>query len=132
RNGRLGKLKQVTVFLPAGLHGGPFPILPVPEGLNWDFYRGQAAKVDYGKERCHTTFRYWYDYSGGTMTDWGAHHNDIARWAIGEEGPLAVVGRALAQPVPGGYSAISEYEVTFTWGKGVKHVVKTTTADNIY
>jgi len=38
--------------------------------------------VDYVKERCHTTFRYWWDYSGGTNTDWGAHHNDIARWPL--------------------------------------------------
>jgi predicted dehydrogenase len=132
RNGRLGKLKQVTVFLPAGLRAGPFPTLPVPDGLNWDFYLGQAAKVDFVKERCHTTFRYWYDYSGGTMTDWGAHHNDIARWAIGQDGPVAVESQALAQPVPGGYTTFSEYEATFTWANGVKHVVKTTKDDSIF
>jgi predicted dehydrogenase len=132
RNGRLGKLKEITVFLPAGLRGGPFPTLPPPEGLNWDFYLGQAPKVDYVKERCHLTFRYWYDYSGGTMTDWGAHHNDIARWAIGQEGPVAVEGKPLAKPVPSGYTTFSEYEVTFTWANGLKHVVKTTKDDNIF
>lgn len=132
RNGRLGKLREVTVYLPAGLHGGPFPSLPVPEGLNWDLYLGQAPKVDYVKERCHTTFRYWFDYSGGTMTDWGAHHNDIARWAIGLEGPETVEGKVLAPPVPGGYTAFSEYEVVYTWANGVRHVVKTTRDDNIY
>lgn len=132
RNGRLGKLKEVTVYLPAGLHGGPFPSQPVPAELNWDFYLGQAPKVDYVKERCHTTFRYWFDYSGGTMTDWGAHHNDIARWAIGFEAPEAVEGRVLTAPVPGGYTAFSEYEVVFTWANGVRHVVKTTRDDNIY
>jgi myo-inositol 2-dehydrogenase / D-chiro-inositol 1-dehydrogenase len=88
--------------------------------------------VDYVKERCHLTFRYWYDYSGGTMTDWGAHHNDIARWAIGLDGPTAVESKRLAEPVPGGYTAYSEYEVTYTWANGVTHVVKTTTDDNIY
>jgi predicted dehydrogenase len=132
RNGRIGQLKQVTVFLPAGLRGGPFPATPAPDGLNWDFYLGQAPKVDYVKERCHLTFRYWFEYSGGTMTDWGAHHNDIARWAIGEDGPLEVEGTVLAKPIPGGYTAFSEYEVTFTWGRGVKHVAKTTRDDNIY
>ncbi|MFO1497714.1 MAG: Gfo/Idh/MocA family oxidoreductase [Verrucomicrobiota bacterium] len=132
RNGRLGKLKQATVFLPAGLQGGPFPSLPVPEGLNWDFYLGQAPSVDYVKERSHTTFRYWFDYSGGTMTDWGAHHNDIVRWAIGLDAPLAVEGKPLAQPVPGGYTTFSEYEVTFDWGKGITHTVKTTKDDSIF
>jgi predicted dehydrogenase len=132
RNGRIGKLQQVTVFLPAGLRAGPFQPSPVPAGLNWDYWLGQAPKVDYVKERCHTTFRYWFDYSGGTMTDWGAHHNDIARWAIGLEGPTAVEGKVLAEPIPGGYTAFSEYEVTFTWANGVRHIAKTTRDDNIF
>lgn len=132
RNGRIGKLEQITVFLPAGLRGGPFASSPVPAGLNWDYWLGQAPKVDYVKERCHTTFRYWLDYSGGTMTDWGAHHNDIARWALGQEGPTAVEAKVLAEPIPGGYTAISEYEVTFTWAGGVRHVAKTTRDDNIF
>ncbi len=132
RNGRIGKLQQISVFLPAGLRGGPFASSPVPAGLNWDYWLGQAPKVDYVKERCHTTFRYWLDYSGGTMTDWGAHHNDIARWALGQEGPTAVEAKVLAEPIPGGYTAISEYEVTFTWSGGVRHVAKTTRDDNIF
>jgi predicted dehydrogenase len=132
RNGRIGKLQQVTVFLPAGLRAGPFATSPVPAGLDWDYYLGQAPKVDYVKERCHTTFRYWLDYSGGTMTDWGAHHNDIARWAIGQDGPTAVEAKVLAEPIPGGYTAISEYDVTFTWAGGVRHVVKSTPDDNIF
>ncbi len=132
RNGRIGKFQQVTVFIPAGLRAGPFATSPVPAGLDWDFYLGQAPKVDFVKERCHTTFRYWWDYSGGTNTDWGAHHNDIARWAIGLEGPTTVEAKALKEPVPGGYTAISDYEVTFTWANGVRHVVKSTADDNIF
>jgi predicted dehydrogenase len=132
RNGRIGKLQQVTVFLPAGLRGGPFAASPVPAGLNWDYWQGQAPATDYVKERCHTTFRFFFDYSGGTMTDWGAHHNDIARWAIGLEGPTEVEGQALVQPIPGGYTTFSEYEVTFTYANGVKQVVKTTKDDSIF
>lgn len=132
RNGRIGKLKQIIVFVPAGLRAGPFSSTPAPAGLNWDFWLGQAPRVDYVKERCHVTFRYWWDYAGGTMTDWGAHHNDIARWAVGLDGPVQVEARALAEPVPGGYTAVSEYEVVFTYANGVRQVVKTTTDDNIY
>jgi predicted dehydrogenase len=132
RNGRIGKLKEITVWLPAGLREGPFRPAPVPPELNWNFWLGQAPKVDYVPQRCHTMFRYWYDYSGGTMTDWGAHHNDIARWAIGLNSPVEVTGKALAQPIPGGYTAISEYEVKFTYANGVLHTARTTKADNIY
>jgi predicted dehydrogenase len=132
RNGRIGSLKHVTVFLPAGLRDGPFASSSVPEGLDWDFYLGQAPKVDYVRERAHTNFRFWLDYSGGTMTDWGAHHNDIALWAIGLPGPTAVSGKVLAQPIPGGYTAPSMYDVTFTYSNGVTQNVKSTPDDSIF
>ncbi|MBI5385027.1 MAG: Gfo/Idh/MocA family oxidoreductase [Verrucomicrobia bacterium] len=132
RNGRIGQLKQVTAFLPAGLREGPFRTVPVPAGLNWDYWQGQAPATDYVPQRCHTFFRYFLEYSGGTMTDWGAHHNDIARWAIGLDGPTEVEGKVLAEPIPGGYTAISEYEVTFTYANGVKQIAKTTKDDNIF
>ena len=132
RNGRLGRLKEITVWLPAGLREGPFKPQPVPAELDWDFWLGQAPKTDYLPQRCHLYFRYWYDYSGGTMTDWGAHHNDIALWAVGLPGPVSVEGQALATPIPGGYTAISEYQVKFTYANGVVHQVRTTKADNIY
>jgi len=132
RNQRIGRLKQIEVWLPAGLREGPFSSTPVPAGLNWDFWQGQAPKTAYVQQRCHIYFRYWYDYSGGTMTDWGAHHNDIARWAVGLPGPAGVEGRPLAQPVPGGYTAYSDYEIHFTYGNGVTQVVRTTHDDNIY
>ena len=84
RNGRLGKLQKVTVSLPTSTaEGGPFASKPVPAELNWDFWLGQAPSVDYCPERCHFTFRWWYEYSGGIMTDWGAHHMDIAHWGMG-------------------------------------------------
>jgi predicted dehydrogenase len=132
RNGRIGALRHITVFLPAGLRDGPFATAPVPDHLNWDFYLGQAPKVDYVRERAHTNFRFWLDYSGGTMTDWGAHHNDIALWAVDRPGPVAVEGKVLAPPIPGGYTAPSEYDVTFTYDNGITHNVKSTPADTIF
>ena len=132
RNGRIGQLKSANVWLPAGLREGPFSPAKIPAGLNWDFWLGQAPKVDYVTERCHRTFRFWYDYSGGTMTDWGAHHNDIAYWAIGQLAPREVTSRALAQPIAGGYDAFSEYEVAYTYADGIKLNIFTTRDDSIY
>jgi len=130
RAGRIGKLKRVTVFLPASPRQGPFSTAPVPEGLDWDRWQGQTTPVDYVPQRCHGAFRYWYDYSGGTMTDWGAHHNDIALWAINELGPKEISGRPLTQPIPGGFTAFSEYEVTMEFPSGVTLLIKTTPDDN--
>ena len=132
RNGRLGKLKEVTAFVPAGLRDGPFAVRPVPEHFDFDFWLGQAPKVDYVPQRTHANFRYWYDYSGGTMTDWGAHHNDIARWGIGLDGPTAIEAKPLAQPIAGGYTAYSEFAVEYTYADGIIHHCRSTTADTGY
>jgi myo-inositol 2-dehydrogenase / D-chiro-inositol 1-dehydrogenase len=132
RNGRIGKLTQVTVFVPAGLREGPFQPMPVPSGFHWDLWLGQAPKVDYLKERTHGTFRWWFDYSGGPVTDWGAHHNDIARWAIGLDGPSEIEARATIDPIPGGYTTPPQFEATLMWANGVKQVVKTTPDDSPY
>ncbi len=134
RNGRLGKLTEITTILPAGLNQGPFKPAEVPKELDWDFWQGQAPQRDYVKERTHLYFRYWLDYSGGTLTDWGAHHNDIALWAMGldRSGPIAVEGKALTTPVAGGYTAPSEYEVVYTYANGVRHRCISTTANTIF
>lgn len=96
RNGRLGQLKKVTVSLPRSTKvGGPFDTRPVPNSLDWERWQGQSPAHDYSPERCHFDFRWWYEYSGGIMTDWGAHHMDIAHWAMGIDrgGPLSVEGK---------------------------------------
>ncbi len=89
REGRIGQVRKVTCVIGTGSSGGPFEKTQPPAGLDWDVWLGQTPKVDYIKERCHGTFRWWYEYSGGKLTDWGAHHVDIAQWAIGmeESGP---------------------------------------------
>lgn len=96
RNNRLGKLQKITVSLPRSTKvGGPFETKPAPENLNWELWQGQAPEHDYSSQRCHHDFRWWYEYSGGIMTDWGAHHMDIAQWAMGVEqsGPLTIEGK---------------------------------------
>jgi len=130
RNARIGKMQKVEVWLPAGLRQGPFKTSPVPEGFDYDFWLGQTPKVEYVKERTHFSFRYWWDYSGGTMTDWGAHHNDIVLWALDLDGsgPVSVEGKQLVDMIPGGFTAASEYEVTYTYANGIVHTCKSTTA----
>lgn len=130
RNERIGKLKEIHVWVPAGLREGPFEQRPVPTGLDWDFWQGQTADVPYLEERCHVKFRYWWEYSGGTLTDWGAHHNDIALWAVGPEpcGPVEIEGKKLIDMIAGGFTASSEYEVRYTYANGVRHICHTTKA----
>jgi len=98
RNGRVGRLKQVWVALPFySTKGGPFPSEPVPEKLDWDLYQGQAPEHDYCRQRTHANFRWWYEYAGGIITDWGNHHMDIAHWGMDCElsGPTSVQARGL-------------------------------------
>jgi hypothetical protein len=128
----------MVVGLPTGPREGPFEPIPVPPEMNWDFYVGQAPKKEYvgvrkvtksgDKEnvsyecRCaHGVFRWWYCFSGGQMTDWGAHHNDIAQWANGTElsGPVEVHGKSFVDMIPGGYDTAAEYEVKFKYENGV-------------
>jgi predicted dehydrogenase len=131
RNGRLGKLQHVITSLPAGPHGGPFASMQAPDGLNWDYWQGQAPAHDYVKERCHGSFRYWLEYADGTMSDWGAHHNDIALWGIGAErsGPVSVSGVSTVPAIPGGYTAPSQYRVDYTYANGVTHRCQSTTSN---
>ena len=97
RNGRVGTIQQVAVLLPfKSYKGGPFPVAPVPPTLDWDLWQGQAPEREYRKERTHYSFRFWHEYAGGKITDWGQHHMDIAYWGMGwtDTGPLEVEGRA--------------------------------------
>ena len=55
-------------------------------------------------ECCHGSFRWWWDCSGVSVTDWGAHHNDIARWGLSQDGPLDVEAEVVTGPIPGGYN----------------------------
>src|SRR5262249_17612606 len=133
RNGRIGKVVRVETRIGDNPSCDPLPVVPVPEGLNGDFWRGPTPKVDYVRDpkskeryppsRCHYQFRWWYDYSGGKMTDWGAHHNDIAQWALGMDGsgPVAVEGQADPLPKePNRYNCHKNFKVTYTYANGVK------------
>lgn len=121
RNGRIGTLKHMIVGLPTGPRQGPFPKQPIPTHIDWDFYLGQAPVMDYHPNKAHGNFRWWYAFSGGQMTDWGAHHNDIAQWGNGSEtsGPTEIDGKSLLDMVPDGYDAASKYRIEMRYANGV-------------
>lgn len=81
REGRIGEVRRIWIAINGAKTGGPFASETPPLSLNWDRWLGQAPAVDYIHQRCHYDFRWWYEYSGGKLTDWGAHHVDIAQWA---------------------------------------------------
>lgn len=121
RNNRIGRVNRVTTLIGTNPTGGPFRVTPAPEGLDWNFWLGPTANVDYVAERCHYEFRWWYEYSGGKMTDWGAHHNDIAQWALGmdESGPISVRGSGAAPAnQPNSYNCHPTFEVQYVYGNG--------------
>ncbi|MHB8969265.1 MAG: Gfo/Idh/MocA family protein [Pirellulaceae bacterium] len=103
QKGLLGDIQKMTVGIDGGDVGGPFAKSAPPPELDWNFWLGQAPKVDYIKERCHYQFRWWYEYSGGKFTDWGAPHVDVATWAIEQDkqglGPVEFDGTDAKHPV---------------------------------
>ncbi len=124
RNGRIGQVKRVEARLPNGSKGGPFKIQPVPDGLNWDLWLGPSHWADYVTERTHGSFRHWYEYSGGMMTDWGAHHLDITQWGLGmdDSGPIRVESQGTLPCSADGYNTPLDFTVTYTYANDVKVV----------
>ena len=125
RGGRIGTLQKVDVVLGKNVGGGSFVPRPPPAHLNWNLWQGQTPNVPYIEERTHYTFRWWYEYSGGQMTDWGAHHIDIAQWAIHSE-PVEIQGVAKLPTVANGYNVATDFHVTYKYASGVTMTVSDT------
>jgi predicted dehydrogenase len=122
RAGRIGKLQKVTCATGPNPTGGPFEERPVPGHLNWDLWLGPAPLVPYVPERCHYTFRWWYEYAGGKVTDWGAHDIDIAQWGI-DENPVEVSATGKLPDIPNGYNVSTGFEGVVRYPSGVELVV---------
>jgi predicted dehydrogenase len=140
--GLLGDIQKVTVGINGGDVGGPFQKTTPPAELDWEMWLGQAPKVDYIKERCHYQFRWWYEYSGGKFTDWGAHHVDIATWALNADkegsGPVEFDGTDAKHPVEfkDGYPTVDDkyntahdYAVKAKFANGIEMTI-TSRGDN--
>ena len=130
RKGRIGKLQRVDVVLGKNKTGGPFQTKPVPNNFNWDLWQGQTPDCPYLEERSHYTFRWWYEYSGGQMTDWGAHHLDIAQWAINSL-PVQIEGTAKYPTVTDGFNVAVDFNATYRYENGVVMTVADTGRNGI-
>lgn len=139
RAGRIGDVQRVTVMIGGGEKGGPFKKTDPPSHLDWDTWLGQTPKVDYIPERCHYQFRWWYEYSGGKMTDWGAHHVDIAHWAMGahDTGPVEIAGEAVhpvelknGYPVADDqYNTALSFTINCKFANGMELIIRDKTED---
>jgi predicted dehydrogenase len=100
RKGAIGKLKQIIVDVGSSSRPCDLPEEEMQPGLDWDRWLGQAPKRPYNSvlspRGVHTHFPAWRnyrEYSGGMMTDWGAHHFDIAQFMLGmdQSGPVEII-----------------------------------------
>lgn len=110
RSGRIGQLKTIHVNVGGPSHECAEPAEPPPAEVEWDLWLGPAPWRPYNKKIVHG-WRAYIDYSGGGMTDWGAHHFDIAQWALDADnsGP-----REIIPPSPD-----AKY-LTYVYANGVK------------
>ena len=116
RKGYIGDVKKIVCDIGGSPTSGDIPTMDVPASLDWEMWQGPAPRHEFlgetinnnndgnfGHTRCHYEFRWWYEYSGGKFTDWGAHHIDCALWALNLQtpgtGPVSFDGTNAHHPV---------------------------------
>jgi predicted dehydrogenase len=129
RNGRIGRVHTVYVGLPGG-HSNPregrsAEIMPVPPELDYEAWLGPAPRVPYTLDRCHWTFRWNLDYSGGQLTDWGAHFIDMAHWGMGTEhtGPVEIEGEGKFPPQGDLWNTATAFKIETRYANGVRMII---------
>lgn len=152
KHGRLGKIKKIQVAIGGAPSSAALPVADVPSGLDWDRWLGPAPKTDYrwlknekgrASTNGHYEFRWWYEYSGGKLTDWGAHHVDIAMWALELNGrntqPISVEGTCEhpvdfkdGMPVQTDrYNTATKFNYSVKFPEGVEVVVRHDTSNGV-
>ncbi len=125
RKGVLGKISLVEVGIPGvNFQGPPVPDSSAPAELDYDFWLGPAPKRPFNTKRVHYNFRFFWDYSGGQMTNWGAHHLDIAQWGLGMDhsGPVKIEG-AFTQHPQNWYEVPMNAKIEFTYPENIRCVL---------
>lgn len=102
KSGKLGNIRLVKTWAYQGWMN-PVPKLPnsqPPAGVDYKMWLGPAPDRPFNANRFHFNFRWFWDYAGGLMTDWGVHEIDIALYAMGVSAPKSVMasGGKLAYP----------------------------------
>ena len=128
RNGRLGRVQRIAVGLPGGrsdwsrLASRDKPETPPPE-LNHDLWLGPAPERPYIPALLQLNWRHNWDYSGGMITDWGAHHLDIVQWALDQDksGPVRIENvRADLPPQTDIYNTPTHYSFDAVYANGTR------------
>lgn len=97
RSGVLGKIHTVRLWktgAPPDL--GPALIQAPPPSLDWDMWLGPAPYTEYTPQRCHFTYRYFLDYSGGVFADFWCHIADVVYWSLDPKGLKTIAARGEA------------------------------------
>jgi predicted dehydrogenase len=124
QKGIVGKVREVNVTLPGpnwiARAGKPVPDSAPPEGFDYNRWLGPAPFRPYNKNHVHYLFRFYWDYSGGQQTNFGAHHLDIAQWGLGmdDSGPVSAEGSAVFNP-DGWYETPDTTDIRYTYANGV-------------
>jgi predicted dehydrogenase len=124
RSGALGKIHTIKIGLPGVNFAGPaVPDTAPPAELDYETWLGPAPKKPYNVKHVHYNFRFFWDYSGGQQTNFGAHHFDIAQWALGmdESGPVKISGTA-SYHEQHWYEVPEKFEVVYEYANGVKMI----------
>ncbi|MGF1638789.1 MAG: Gfo/Idh/MocA family protein [Cyclobacteriaceae bacterium] len=93
QSGKLGRIRMVKVWAYQGWMNSVPPVAdaPVPKGVDYDMWLGPAPERPFNQNRFHFTFRWFWDYAGGLMTDWGVHLLDVALWGMNATAPISVM-----------------------------------------
>jgi predicted dehydrogenase len=131
RNGRIGRLERIETVVPVNNAVDPGPgwePMPVPEGFDYEMWLGPAPWAPYHKDRCLYRFRFNLDYSGGQVTNFGAHSLDIAQWGHGSDrtGPVEFADNGSEWPPAGGlYNTATKVAFRARYADGVELTCRT-------
>ena len=142
RAGRIGGVTKATCTIGGGPTSPELTATNVPKGLDWNLWQGPTTNVPFllqsgannetkNWSRCHYEFRWWYEYSGGKLTDWGAHHVDCATWALDKTGtgPISIEPIISEHPVPfengyptkdNQYNTATKFQIVCRYADGVE------------